>query len=313
MSIHSSLMFSDPFRDSAATTNGSIDRELAARLRRHVEQLAGLGERSVRRPAALQAAADYVAREWRAQGHDVAVQRYTADGVDCRNLEVTIRGRDLASEIVLAGAHYDTVAGSPGADDNASGVAALLELGRELARAEPRRTLRLAAFVNEEPPFFFFGDMGSKVYARAARRRGDDIRIMLSLEMLGYYSRRPGSQTYPPLIGRLYPNRGDFIGFVSNLRSWPQLKQAVAAFRRSSDFPIESAALPALVPGVGWSDQFSFWREGYRALMVTDTAFHRNPYYHTSADTPDTLDYGSMAAVVEGLAGALRILSRERK
>jgi Zn-dependent M28 family amino/carboxypeptidase len=283
---------------------------LASRLRRHVDYLAGtLGERSVRRPAQLQAAADYIREQWASQGHPVVEQRYQTSGVECSNLEVSLAGRDRAAEIVLAGAHYDTVAGSPGADDNASGVAALLEIGRELARAQLERTVRLVTFVNEEPPFFFFGEMGSKVYARAARRRGDDIRVMLSLEMLGYYSATPGSQKYPPLMRFFYPDRGDFIGFVSNLRSRRRLAEAVAAFRHSSAFPVQSAALPGFVPGVGWSDHLSFWRERYPALMVTDTAFHRNPFYHTSSDTPETLDYERMARVVAGLAGTLRRLA----
>lgn len=286
------------------------DSALAARLRRHVERLAGaIGVRNVRRPGALEAAADYLRTEWSAQGYEVVEQRYRTHGVDCRNLEITLPGRERPDEIVLAGAHYDTVDGSPGADDNASGVAALIELGGLLRGHEPARTLRLAAFVNEEPPFFFFGEMGSKVYAKAARVRGDAIRLMLSLEMLGYYSDTPGSQRYPPLLRRFYPDRGDFIGFVSNLRSRRELKQAIAAFRSSTDFPAQSLAAPAWLPGIAWSDQISFWRAGYPALMVTDTAFFRNPHYHTPFDTPDTLDYAAMARVVAGLAGMLRRLA----
>jgi Zn-dependent M28 family amino/carboxypeptidase len=290
------------------------DNELAARLRRHVERLAGaIGERSVRRPGSLQAAADYIYEEWTAQGHAVAAQGYRSHGQECRNLEITLPGRQRPEEIVLAGAHYDTVDGSPGADDNASGVAALIELGRLLREAGSARTLRLVAFVNEEPPFFFFGEMGSKVYARAARARGDDIRLMLSLEMLGFYDRTPGSQRYPPLLRRFYPDRGDFIGFVSNLRSRRALKQAFAAFRQSSDCPAQSLAAPAWLPGIAWSDHWSFWRAGYPALMVTDTAFFRNPHYHTPLDTPATLDYPAMARVVAGLGGMLRRLAGQSR
>jgi Zn-dependent M28 family amino/carboxypeptidase len=279
----------------------------AQRLRRHVERLAGeLGERSVRRPAALEAAAEYISAEWASQGHGVSAQAYRTRGVECLNLAIEIPGRDRAAEIVVAGAHYDTVAGSPGADDNASGIAALLELGRALRDFAPSRTLRLVAFVNEEPPFFFLGEMGSQVYAHEARRRGDDIPVMLSLEMLGYFSDRPGSQSYPPLMRHFYPDTGNFIGFVSNLRSRRELKRVVAAFKRVSDFPVRSAVLPGFMPGVGWSDHRSFWRQGYRALMVTDTAFHRNPYYHTALDRPGTLDYRAMAQITAGLAGTLR-------
>ncbi len=236
-------------------------------------------------------------------------QNYEAQGVDCANLEVTIEGAAAASEIVLAGAHYDTVPGSPGADDNASGVAAVLELARLLRDSRPARTIRLVAFVNEEPPFFFWGEMGSRVYARAARRRGDDIRVMLSLEMLGCYSDEPESQGYPPLLKYFYPERGDYIAFVSNLRSRHALRNAFDAFRAASRFPAEKLAAPALVPGVGWSDQLSFWREGYPAAMVTDTAFHRYRHYHQPTDTPEKLDYARMAQVVEGLARTLERLA----
>ena len=171
------------------------------RLRRHVHALAGgIGERHVWRPRALHAAADYIRGELESLGFAVAPQAYEAHGVRCENLEVTIPGSSRPGEIVLAGAHYDTVEGSPGADDNASGVAGLIEIARLLREARPQRTLKLVAFVNEEAPFFPFGEMGSKVYARAARARGDDIRLMLSLEMLGCYRDERGSQAYPPFL-----------------------------------------------------------------------------------------------------------------
>jgi len=279
-------------------------------LRRHVGVLAGeIGERNVRRPQALAAAERYIAGEWSSQGYEVATQRYAAAGIDCANVEVVIPGESASGEIIVVGAHYDTVEGSPGADDNASAVSALLEISRALADARPARTLKLVAFVNEEAPFFFWGSMGSGVYAKAARQRGDDIRAMFSLEMLGCYSDAPGSQTYPPFLSYFYPSCGNFIAFVSNLRSRHMLKAAVAAFQASSRFPCESAALPAWIPGVGWSDQLSFWRVGYPGIMVTDTAFHRNPDYHCPTDTPDKLDYSRLAQVTGGLAGAFARLA----
>jgi len=288
-----------------------VSASLENRLRRHVERLAGqIGERHVLRPEALHAAERYIADTLRALGYEVSRQAYEAQGVDSANLEVTISGSAAASEIVLVGAHYDTVPGSPGADDNASGVAAILELARSLREAEPARTIRLVAFVNEEPPFFFWGEMGSKVYAKAARARGDDIRVMLSLEMLGCYSDEKGSQGYPPLLKYFYPTQGDYIAFVSNIRSRHALRGVFEAFRASSDFPAEKLAAPALVPGIGWSDQLSFWREGYPAAMVTDTAFHRYRHYHLPTDTPEKLDYARMAQVVEGLARTLDSLAR---
>jgi Zn-dependent M28 family amino/carboxypeptidase len=287
-----------------------VTASLSARLRRHVSHLAGeIGERHVLRPEALHAAERYIADTLRGLGYAVARQNYEAQGVDCANLEATIAGSARGGEIVLAGAHYDTVPGSPGADDNASGVAAILELARMLRDAQPARTVRLVAFVNEEPPFFFWGEMGSKVYARAARAGGDDIRVMLSLEMLGCYSDEPGSQDYPPLLKHFYPKQGDYIAFVSNLRSRHALRRAFDAFRAGCDFPAEKLAAPALVPGVSWSDQLSFWREGYPAAMVTDTAFYRYRHYHRPTDTPEKLDYDRMAQVVEGLARALQRLA----
>jgi len=283
---------------------------LSGRLRRHVEWLAGgIGERNVWRPEALAAAAAYIRGELEALGLEVAAQRYRALGVECDNLEVVLRGNTARGEIVLVGAHYDTVRGSPGADDNASGIAALIEIARALRGARLARTMKLAAFVNEEPPFFYWGEMGSKVYARAARRRGDDIRVMLSLEMLGCYDDAPGSQRYPPLLRWFYPDRGNFIGFVSNLASRRALREVVEAFRAHSDFPVEQLASPGFVPGVSWSDQLSFWRVGYPALMVTDTAFYRNPNYHSASDTPERLRYPEMARVVEGLAKTVAALA----
>jgi Zn-dependent M28 family amino/carboxypeptidase len=284
---------------------------LAARLRQHVEQLAGaIGERNVWNPSALHAAETYIRDTWSALGHDVVRQAYDAYEVESANLEITLRGHAQPRAIVLAGAHYDTVPGSPGADDNASGVAALLELARMLRDAKPAQTIRLVAFVNEEPPFFYFGNMGSKVYARAARERDDDIRVMFSLEMLGCYSDAPRSQRYPPLLRYFYPDRGNFIGFVSNLRSRAVLRASVAAFEAGCDFPVEHLASPPFVPGVSWSDQLSFWREGYRAVMVTDTAFHRYEHYHCPTDTPEKLAYEPMASVVAGLARMLLALAR---
>lgn len=282
----------------------------AATLRRHVQALAGdIGERNVFRPVALQAARDFIEQEWRAQGYPVRPQIYESHGLSCANLEVTRGGTRMPEEVLLVGAHYDSVIGSPGANDNASGIAALLEISRHLARAEPARTVRFVAFVNEEPPFFPTDAMGSAVYARAARARGDAISLMVSLETLGYYTGAPGSQQYPPLFGLCYPDRGNFVAFVSDLRSRRALRRLVRAFRARSDFPAQWLASPAIIPGLGWSDHASFWRQGYRALMVTDTAFYRYPYYHTAADTPDQLDYESLARVADGLSQAVADLA----
>lgn len=286
----------------------------ASALEGHVRKLAEeIGERHVGRPQSLAAARDYISSRWQAEGYVVQAQAYEAMGIPCANLSVALPGIRWPGQVVLMGAHYDTVPGSPGADDNASGVAALLELGRRLSGCHSGRTIYLVAFVNEEAPFFFWETMGSAIYARAARQRGEDIRAMFSLEMLGCYRDESRSQRYPPFLGRGRPDRGNFIAFVANIRSRRLLKYALAAFKADADFPVEGTATFGWLPGVSWSDHLNFWRQGYPALMITDTAFFRYPHYHSPQDTPEKLDYGRMAAVVEGLAGMLiRLADDER-
>ncbi|NIR28752.1 MAG: M28 family peptidase [Gammaproteobacteria bacterium] len=280
-------------------------------LRAHTWTLADeIGERNVFRPDALHWAERYITQTWHEQGYEVVPQEYTLRAARSANLEITRYGKSRPNEILLLGAHYDSVVGSPGANDNASGVAALLELSRLFASTEPARTVRFVAFVNEEPPFFMSRDQGSRHYARAARRRDDDIRLMLSLETLGYYCNDPGSQRYPPLFRLFYPDRADFVAFVSNFRSRRAMLELARAFRASTDFPLQHAATFSFVPGVAWSDHLSFWLRRYKALMVTDTAFYRYPYYHTPLDTPEKLDYESLARVTTGLHKAVGRLAQ---
>ncbi|MEX2162835.1 MAG: M28 family peptidase [Sulfuricaulis sp.] len=280
-------------------------------LRTHVQTLAGdIGERNVLKPQALRAAADYVRRQWESYGYQVIEHEYKLENDRWANLEVILPGRLVPNEIVVIGAHYDSVFGSPGANDNGSGVAALLELSRLFAARDTERTVRFVAFVNEEPPFFRTGAMGSRHYARGARARGEDIRAMLALETIGYYDDKPGSQNYPPLFAPFFPDRGNFIGLVSNFRSRALLKQVVAAFRAASDFPLEYVSTFGWVPGVDWSDHGSFWSEGYPAIMVTDTALYRYPYYHSEQDTPDKVDYARLARVTAALAAVVEALAQ---
>ncbi|GMQ87676.1 MAG: M28 family metallopeptidase [Gammaproteobacteria bacterium] len=289
-----------------------VGNTLAARLESHVRMLAeSIGERNVYHPDALAEASAYIENVWQEQGYRVTPQSYEVESIPCSNLEVNHAGTKHPEQILLIGAHYDTVSGSPGANDNGSGVAALLEIARLLKGVETDCTVRLVAFVNEESPFFFRAQMGSMVYAREARKRNDDIRLMISLEMLGYYSERPGSQRYLPLFRFFYPDRANFIAFVSNLRSRHMLHRFSAAFRRHSHFPAEHVATFSWIPGVAWSDHLAFWRQGYRAIMVTDTAFFRYPHYHAATDLPDELDYTSLAAVTEGVAHAVTATARD--
>ncbi len=283
----------------------------ADNLRRHVTMLAEtIGPRSVFRPAQLRAAADYIEQEWQAQGFPVKRQVYEVNRVSCANLEVVIPGHTRAREIVVVGAHYDTVDETPGANDNGSGVAALLELSRGFL--PQARTVRFVAFVNEEPPWFRTEQMGSRVYAKTCRERGDDVRAMIALETMGYFRDEPGSQRFPSkLFHFFFPDRGNFIGFVSDLRSRPLLQTAAVAFRARTKFPLQCAALPQRVTGVGWSDHASFWHEGYPGLMVTDTAPFRYPHYHEPTDTPDKIDYPRLAQVTDGVAAVVAALACE--
>ena len=286
--------------------------ELAARLRSDVTALVGeRGDRSQRSPGTLERAGAVIEESLRDDGLTVTRLPYSSDGVTVANLEAVVAGGARAHEIVVVGAHYDTAAGGPGADDNASGVAALLGIARSLTASKyaPARTLRFVAFVNEEPPYFWNPEMGSLVYAKACKARGDDVVAMLSLETLGYFRDEAGSQKYPPIVSWFYPDRGDFIAFVGNLGSRGVVREAVATFRGSARFPSEGAALPSFVTGVGWSDQWSFWQVGYPGVMVTDTAPFRNPHYHQMGDTPDTLDYDRLARVTEGLVAVVKKLA----
>lgn len=279
------------------------ETELRDRLKSHVRTLAGeIGERNVWRYGALQAAAGYLEKELEGAGLAVADQSYTAEGKAVRNLEAELRGTSAPAEIILVGAHYDSVYGSPGANDNASGTAAVLEIARLLAGRPFPRTVRFVLFVNEEPPFFKSGSMGSLVYAKRARQRGERIAGMLSLETIGYYSDAPRSQHYPFPLNFFYPSTGNFIGFVGNIGSRGLVRRAIETFRRTTSFPSEGAAVPGGITGVDWSDHWSFWHEGYPALMVTDTALFRYYHYHGPRDTPDRLDYERMARVTAGLA-----------
>ncbi len=278
---------------------------LAERLKKHVAAVAS-AEHNTRTPERLEAAARTIEAELAAMGYAVNRQPFDSGDGMVRNLEALLAGSGRRS--IVIGAHYDSVFGAPGANDNASGVAALLELARALRGWQPRHALRFAFFVNEEPPYFKSAVMGSRVYADELLARGERVAAMFSLETIGYYSERPGSQRYPFPLGFFYPERGDFLAFVANLASRPLLHQAIAAFREQARFPSEGVAAPAIIPGIDWSDQWSFWRRGVPALMITDTAPYRYPHYHLPSDTPDKLDYDRLARVVAGLERMFRAL-----
>ena len=271
-------------------------------LEAHVRHLASvIGERNVFRPEALAAAGNYIEDVWISQGYEVSRQTYETHGQRCSNLEVTCIGNRSPDRFLLIGAHYDTVRGAPGANDNASGVAALLEVSRLFKQQCPTISVRFVAFVNEEPPFFMRANQGSMVYARMTKARGDDIVLMISMDCLGCFSNEPGYQRYPPFFRLFYPSQANFLAVVSNLASRPSMNLFVEQFRAASDFPLEHLATTSFIPGVSWSDHRSFWKQGYQALLVTDTALYRYRHYHRASDTPDKISYPKFAEAAAGL------------
>jgi len=296
---------------------------LSGRLKKHVEYLAlRVGERHFAKREALDLAADYIhsvftTLRYKPEYETFQInhpplltelrtgskERRALKAASYKNVVATLRGRleGKNEEIIVIGSHYDTVSGSPGADDNASGVAVLLEVARLLQGFRLEKTLEFVAFTNEEAPFFRTSAMGSAHYVRSALRQNKKIIFMISLEMLGFYTDHPASQSYPPFLRFFYPNRGSFIAIAGNLSSRAYVKEMASLFRDNTDIPLEALALPRFVPGIDFSDQLNFWKEGIPAVMITDTAFYRNPHYHLSSDLPQTLDYEKMAEVTKGL------------
>ncbi len=284
---------------------------LAAELRRDVDKLAvAIGPRTVAFPGKMRETTDYIAGELERCGYKVERQAYPCNGVQAENLVAELRGTRTPEEIVVAGAHYDSSnALCPSANDNGSGVAAVLALARRFAGKPQGKTLRFVAFANEEPDYFRSETMGSRVYAKSCRAKNETITAMLSLETMGCFYDAPGSQKYPGPIAWLYPSTGNFIAFVGNCGSRGLVRRCVRTFRANAGVASEGAALPGPLPGVGWSDHESFWLNGYHALMVTDTAPFRYPYYHTPQDTPDKMDFVRFARVTAALEPVLRNLA----
>jgi Zn-dependent M28 family amino/carboxypeptidase len=279
---------------------------LESLLKAHIAVLAHeIGPRNIFASDKLNAAAEYIRTFWEKIGYEVSAQTYSVQNVPCQNLAIEIPGKSKPGEIVLVGAHYDTVSWAPGANDNGSAVAALLELSRLFSKKSPSRTLRFVAFANEEPPFFKTGSMGSLVYAKACQERKENIVGMVCLETIGYYRDEPKTQKYPFPFRFFYPDKGNFIAVVGNLRSKPLVKSFTRHFMEESDFPVECVATFGFLTGIDWSDHWSFWHCGYPAIMVTDTALFRYPYYHSSEDTSDKIAYHQLSRVTHGIFGAL--------
>jgi Zn-dependent M28 family amino/carboxypeptidase len=287
----------------------AIHRADPDRLARDVETLiSSHSPRDFTRPERLLGAAEYLAAEMRATGAVVGLQEIRAEGAKYYNV-IAVLGPD-SNDRVVVGAHYDTDGPFPGADDNASGVAGLLELARLLAADPPLLRVELVAYCLEEMPFFATEAMGSAVHARSLRRSEARVRAMLCLEMIGFFADRPGSQSFPfGALKLFYPSRGNFIAVVGRPRDGLLVRRVKTSIRSAGGVPVRSINAPTGVPGVGLSDHASYWAAGYPAVMITDTAFYRNPNYHAETDRPETLDYRRMAAVVDGVATAVRNLA----
>jgi Zn-dependent M28 family amino/carboxypeptidase len=298
---------------SSTSAAASAAPELADRLRTHVSAIASR-EHNTGTPRELERAAVYIETALTNAGYRPTRQEYMAGGQRVRNIEAAVgnvaQGK-RPDRIFIVGAHYDSAPGAPGANDNGSGTAAVLELARLLKTVQPGAgtEVRFVFFVNEEPPWFMGEEMGSMVHAAEMKRQGQNVQAALVLETMGYYTDKPNSQQLPAGLEGRYPSTGNFIAFVGTLESSSLVREALAAFRAASDFPAEGLAAPAHTTGVTLSDHSSYNRHGYPALMITDTAFMRYPYYHTAQDTPDKLDYESMARVVNGLAKTIVALA----
>jgi Zn-dependent M28 family amino/carboxypeptidase len=283
----------------------TANTQLVNALRQHVYKLSHeVGDRSMFKFAQLEAAANYITKQLTSYGYKVEFQEYNVENKTVKNIIATKVGAKFPDKIIIIGAHYDTC-GNPGADDNASGISAVLELAKLLANVQTDCTIKFIAFVNEEPPFFKTQTMGSLVYAAKAKLQKENIQAVLILEMIGYFSNKLNSQSYPILFGPFYPNRGNYLGVIGNFGSRKLVKKVVTIFQQQTQFPIEGITTFGFVPGVDFSDHWSFWQVGYPAVMITDTGFYRNPNYHRSTDTYETLDYHSIAEIIQGLRSVL--------
>jgi len=278
-----------------------------ARLEAHVRKLSvDFHPRRYDQPENIARTVDYIAAALKATGAPITMQEIVVAGRPYQN--VIARYGPQAGPLLVIGAHYDSYNITPGADDNASAVAGLLELARLLGAKPPSRAIELVAYAFEEQPRAQGkADMGSAWHAKALRAANRDVDLMLSLEMIGYFTDAPNSQRFPaPGLSYIYPDRGDFIALVGQLRDFGAMRRVKSAMAGATSLPVHSLNSPRRVPGIENSDHVNFWDAGYPALMVTDTAYLRNPNYHQASDTWQTLDYRRMAQVVQGVHAVAR-------
>jgi hypothetical protein len=288
------------------------ERDVAQRLRKHVEAIASEPHNVDHYPE-LEKAAAYIEAELTALGYKPQVQVYSIGDKPVRNIAVELAPSDATPETpsIVVGAHYDSYGNAPGANDNGSGTAAVLELARLLKGVPLKdKRLRLVLFVNEEPPYDRTPDMGSYRYAKMLKDSGETLLGMISLETIGEFSDAPGSQKYPFPFDMIFSDVANFVAFVALPGGRAFLHDVVGSFRKHAQFPTIGGTAPDNIPGIGWSDHWSFWMMGYPAIMITDTALFRYRKYHTPEDTPDQVDYEKLARITLGLEPTLRDLLR---
>jgi Zn-dependent M28 family amino/carboxypeptidase len=281
--------------------------DMADYLRQVVTRLAGdIGARTYRDLDRLERTAGTISEQFASFGYRVTRQPFVFAGNTYHNIIAELTGASSPETLLIVGAHYDSVHTTPGADDNASGVAGLLGLARALAGAQMERTVKFVAFALEEWPVYRSRNMASYHYAQSLKEKNERVEGMICLEMIGYFCDREGCQRYPfPFMNKIFPGAGNFISMVGNMRSKSFTERIAKDFQQGTDLPVVTLNAPAIVIGIDFSDHWSFGKFGYKALMVTDTAFYRNPHYHAPTDLPDTLDYVRMSKVVEGLTAAI--------
>ncbi len=291
----------------SAIENPSVTQHL----KKHVRTLStDIGQRHVNQPHALHKAANYISHEWEAMGYKVKPQLFSAMGVRCMNLEVERSGTDEDAGAIVITANYDTSKDCPGANNNASGIACLLEISRLFKRTHPQRTIRFVALTNENAPFIGSDKMGSWIYAHRADQQHSNIKTVVVLDSLGYYDNSANSQLHPPLMGMFYPNRANFLAMVSDFGAISVMSRFNSLFKRHSSFACQKIIAPSIFPGKKWNDHSTFSTHGYKVFMVTDTAHYRYPFYQTGRDTAEKVDYQSLSDITNGLVKAFIDFSR---
>lgn len=297
-----------PSFSEGAQTKQVLD---AQRLYGHVEKLSvTFAPRNYKRIWNLNKCADYISTHFKAAGAVVSEQTFTVEGECYRNV-IAMFGPETESRIVI-GSHYDSYSDTPGADDNASGVAGLLEMAYLLGQSELKQQVELVAYTLEEPPFFRSGNMGSARHAYQHRLDGVHVEGMICLEMIGCFSDQKDSQDYPSIIlSKLYPDAGNFISIIGSVADHKLASRMKFSMRGATDLPVHMMCAPKGFPMIDFSDHQNYWKHGYSAVMITDTAFLRNKRYHTLEDTVDTLDYQRMSKVVLGVYEAVMAMAND--